>query len=295
MTPPFGGSRREGLWSDGLQAIYCPQALLQPKEDHNMRYSHWLRITAFSIAGVIIAGCSFYAARQWSNDPVVQAELPPGPQSDAEVTPLPTPSSGDGIDTSRAGWGLAYLAADKELPRFDQRINGIAVGPTSSHASAGLCEQGAAQWVSAAAANGTPLAVNPDWLPNGAVTGDAKAVRCGAAIVHTEAAFEIPPAPDLASRVQSGESWFDLQHGGQIFIYRDHVAAPGFESSIASERWEPGNINRLPAAIGRPVLRSEFGESAVVVWDAERGMQTVVRGFDVELTDLVALAEELTK
>jgi hypothetical protein len=128
-----------------------------------------------------------------------------------------------------------------------------------------------------------------------AASGDSKAVRCGSRIVHTEATYEVLAASDFASRVRKGESWFDLDHGGQIQIYRDLAARPGLESSIASERWEALTVNGLPSAVGHAVLRDELGESAIIVWNADKQEQLVVRGFNVELSSLLAVAEELTR
>lgn len=245
--------------------------------------------------GIAIAVGSYLAAQQWASDPAANAEPRPGPQSDADVTPLPTPAADDPIDTSRDGWALPYLAADRALARFDQVLNGISVGPSSRHTSSGVCAPGDATWVNPDEAAGTSLEIRPSALPASAATGESKAVRCGSQIVHTEATYEVPTASDFVPRLRKGESWFDLEHGGQIQIYRDVAARPGLESSISSERWTASSVNGLPSAVGHAVLRDELGESAVIVWNPDRQEQTVVRGFNIELSVLLAIAEELTK
>ena len=255
----------------------------------------WPLLAALGGFGIAITAGSYFAAQQWASDPAVNAESRPGPQSDVDITPLPTPAAGDPIDTSHDGWALPYLAADRALPRVDQEMNGIAVGPSSQHLSSGACAPGEATWVSPGEAIGTSLEIRPSALPTSAAAGDSKAVRCGSRIVHTEAAFEVLAASDFVSRVRNGESWFDLEHGAQIQIYRDLAARPGFESSIASERWVALSVNGLPAVVGHAVLRDELGESAVVVWNPDDQEQTVVRGFNVELPVLLTIAEELTK
>lgn len=255
----------------------------------------WPILAALCALGIVITVGSYFAAQQWASAPAVDAEPRPGPQSDADITPLPTPLADDPIDTSRDGWALPYLAADRVLARVDQELNGIAVGPSSQHVSSGTCAPGEATWVSPDDAIGTPLEIRRSALPTSAAAGDSKAVRCGSQIVHTEATYEVLAASDFVSRVRNGESWFDLEHGGQIQIYRDLAARPGFESSIASERWEALSVNGLPAVVGHAVLRDELGESAVVVWNPDEHEQTVVRGFNIELAVLLRIAEELIK
>ncbi len=252
---------------------------------------------ALIVAGVaaVVAVASFTFGRIYlaPDDPAVASPGEP-PSDPGAVTPLPTPGPGDSIDTSKPGWTLPYLEADKALPRFDQVINGIAVGPTARHTSGTWCTPGQAQWVDASEAEGTPLAL-PKQLPAGGVATGARAVRCGDTIVHSEVTIEFPASPTSAAEIAAGKSWFDVQHGGQMFIDKSLFAAPGFSSQIAAERWESTTVNGLPAALGRPILRDEFGESAVVVWDEQRSLQVVVRGFDVHVEDLLAVAREAVR
>jgi hypothetical protein len=120
-------------------------------------------------------------------------------------------------------------------------------------------------------------------------------VACGDTVVHSEVAVEFAASPTSATEIASGISWFDVVHGGQIIIYKDLAKAPGFASSIASERWESATVNGLPAALGRAILQDEFGESAVIVWDEHRNLQVAVRGFDVHIDDLLEVASEASR
>lgn len=260
----------------------------------------WKRIRtrgALLLAAVaaVVAIVSFIFGRMYlgPDDPVAASPGEP-PSAPGDVTPLPTPAPDDSIDTSKPGWGLSYLEADKALPRFDQVVNGIAVGPTAKHQSGTWCTPGQAQWVDASEAEGTPLTL-PKQFPAGGVATGARAVRCGDTIVHSEVTVELPASPTSAAEIASGKSWFDVQHGGQLIIDKTLVAAPGFSSQIAAERWESTTVNGLPAALGRAILRDEFGESAVIVWDEERNLQVVVRGFDVHVDDLLAVAREAVR
>ncbi|MCX7618460.1 hypothetical protein [Tepidiforma sp.] len=240
---------------------------------------------AAAVAAVAVGGFALGRALLGSDGP---ADGAPG-----DGAPLPAPVPTETIDTSKPGWGLPYLDADKALPRYDQVVNGIAVGPSAKHESR-WCAPGQAQWVDAREADGTPLAL-PGSFPAGGVPGEARAVRCGDTIVHTEVTIAFPASPTAAAKVASGKSWFDVQHGGVMTIYKDLATSPGFASQIASERWEAASVNGLPAALGRAVLRDEFGESAVVVWDERRNLQVVVRGVDVHVDDLLAVAAEALK
>lgn len=241
---------------------------------------------------VVVAGGGFAFGRVFlgSDAPAIASPGAP-PSAPEEVTPLPTPSNTETIDTSKPGWGLAYLEADKALPRFDQVVNGIAVGPSAMHKPGTWCTPGQARWVDAEDANGTALALPRD-LPAGGTLTNGRAVKCGETVVHSEATIEFVASPTSSAEIASGKSWFDVQHGGQMLVYMSLFAAPGFSSEIASERWEATTVAGFPAALGRPILRDEFGESAVIVWDEGRSLQIVVRGFEVHLDDLLAVAAE---
>ena len=241
-------------------------------------------------AAVAIGG--FAAGRAFfGSDEAVVASPPAAPSGPADVTPLPTPRPADAIDTSRPGWGMPYIEADRALPRYDQVINGIRVGPTAYPDLGAWCAPGQAQWVDPGEAAGTPLAL-PGRFPVNGVPAHARAVRCGGTIVSSEVTIEILPAPNARAEMAAGKSWFEVEHGGQVVILKQLVAAPGFASQVAAERWEPATVNGLPAALGRAILRVEFGESAVVVWDERRSLQVAVRGTDIHVDDLLAVARE---
>lgn len=241
-------------------------------------------------AAVAVGG--FAAGRAFSgSDEAAVASPPAAPSGPADVTPLPTPRPADAIDTSRPGWGMPYIEADRALPRYDQVINGIKVGPTAYPDLGEWCAHGQATSVDPGEAAGTPLAL-PERLPVSGVPAHARAVRCGGTIVSSEVTLEIPPSPNARAEMAAGKSWFEVEHGGQVVILKQLVAAPGFASQVAAERWEPATVNGLPAALGRAILRDEFGESAVVVWDERRSLQVAVRGTDIHVDDLLAVARE---
>ncbi|MCL6644673.1 MAG: hypothetical protein K6U88_06800 [Dehalococcoidia bacterium] len=242
-------------------------------------------LAAAVAVGGFTAGRAFFGS-----DEAAVASPGVAPSGSADVTPLPTPQPADPIDTSRPGWGLPYIEADRALPRYDQVINGIKVGPTAYPDLGEWCAHGQATSVDQGEAAGTPLAL-PERLPVSGVPAHARAVRCGT-IVSSEVTIEILREPNARPEMAAGKSWFEVEHGGQIVILKQLVAAPGFASQVAAERWEPATVNGLPAALGRAILRDEFGESAVVVWDERRSLQVAVRGTDIHVDDLLAVARE---
>lgn len=255
------------------------------------RRSIWIAGSAVALA--VLAG-GFLAGRAVFDDGPVAGAPPEPPSSPAEVTPLPTPSPSDEIDTSRPGWALSYLEADKLLPRYDQVINGITVGPTAPGAESGLCRPGEARWVLLEEAQqlDPALARVPTRLPAGAILDRVMGIACGEHLIEIDFTFAIPSAPDAARQMAQGRSWFDVEHGGQLRVIKGRATSPVASSSIAAERWEAGTVAGLPAAIGRAVLRDELGESMVVVWDASRNLLIWVNGTNRKLPELLALAEE---
>jgi hypothetical protein len=253
-------------------------------------------IAVLVVAGVVATG-AFLAGRAFlgSDAPAIASPGDP-PSSPEEVTPLPTPENPDEIDTSRPGWGVAYRQADRALRRYEQTLNGIPIGPDAKD-NGGGCGSGPTSWASVEEARQIDPAFVPafDSLPEGAVPGEQRAIICDGRVAHLDLSFEIPAEPGASQRIQDGESWFDVGHGGSFTVYKNSFANPGYQSRIASERWEAATVGGLPAAVGRAILRDEFGESAVVVWDEPAGVQVVVRAFEVELTDLLDIAEEASR
>ncbi|MCA9831521.1 MAG: hypothetical protein R3B97_08565 [Dehalococcoidia bacterium] len=252
------------------------------------------RLAVF-LAAMCLAVSGFFVGRYLLADDSSARAIPAAaPSSEADVSPAPTPAASEPIDTSKPGWALAVLEGDKALPRFDQEVNGILVGPTAPDEDSGLCHENRPRWAELAEANAVSPGFIPDLasLPATASIAEQKIVICGPVVNSAEVTIELPAGPDSGAAIQAGRSWFDVDHGGHVSVYKFRTIAPSWRSQIASERWEATEAAGHPAAIGRAVLRDEFGESAVVVWDAENGIQLVVRGFDVELDLLLTIAAE---
>jgi hypothetical protein len=46
-----------------------------------------------------------------------------------------------------------------------------------------------------------------------------------------------------------------------------------------------------PAAIGNPIFEAGFGPAAVLVWDKDRQLLTIVEGTDLTVAELTRIAE----
>lgn len=113
------------------------------------------------------------------------------PVSDAQPAPpglpQPQPSAAAGApptnlpanpDTSKAGWHLPYLEANRQKPTTNKTINGITVGPSAKHPPAAQCRPGTAKQVALEQAAGTPENMTPKYLPAGASVFEALATTC---------------------------------------------------------------------------------------------------------------------
>ena len=115
-------------------------------------------------------------------------------------------------------------------------------------------------------------------------------------MVAVEREYSITPDVDAESRIRSGAaSWFDVGHGGAIYVSKSYQDFPASDSQIASERWSGGTVGGRPAAIARPILDGGFGNSRVVVWDAARKIQVVVSGIEVRLETILQIAAEASR
>ena len=246
---------------------------------------------------VAVGGAAFvYGRETGASDSLASANSPalPAPQSLPGPTDLPVP--GATPDTTRPGWGVPYRNEDEAKPRFDQELSGIRVGPTVKVSSSGICNAGEAQYTTSAAGAASPLAVNVQSLPQNANLDRETVIQCKGTVVAVEREYFITPDADAESRIRSGAaSWFDVGHGGAIYVFKGYKEFPVQDSKIAAERWSAGTVGGRPAAIARPILDGGFGNSMVVVWDEARKVQVVVTGIEVRLETILRIAEEVSR
>jgi hypothetical protein len=108
------------------------------------------------------------------------------------------------------------------------------------------------------------------------------------------AEFEIAPDEDADTRTAAGVPWEEIEHGGKITIARTLAAVPAFRTAAyAADRWRAVEINGRPAAVADPTLPLGIGRSAIVMWDPETGVRTILSGFNRTIDELIQVAEEL--
>jgi hypothetical protein len=207
------------------------------------------------------------------------APTAPGAASPSpSVAPVTTPSAPLPLqpDTSQPGWYRPYLEAERGKPRFDQVVNGITVGPTAFARGVPTCPQGLEDAPVTRAA-GTPLQVEPAYLPEGArEDGDAAAVVCQGVVAAAQRLYSVAADPARGSR------------GGRFSIVRWR-GEPRAPVTIAAERWTAGAVGGRPAAIATPILPIGLGESAVVAYSD--GIVTVVQAANLPIEEVRRITE----
>lgn len=198
-----------------------------------------------------------------------------------------TPAPGETPDPTRPELLIKWVNQDAKLPRFDQRINGIEVGPTVQRRG-GPCEtQRPPVQVDFDQSRGTRVEISPRFLPAGATIRSTLAIMCGQEVAFAEVVYALPVADDLNERLARGESYWDIPRGGTIQIMR-FIGEPAEASSIAAARWQAGSINGFPAAIGHPILDEGLGDAEVLVYAG--GVLTVVRTGNLSIDTAIAIA-----
>lgn len=254
-----------------------------------------LNAVGMVLAAAVVAAGAFFLARQSGDG--VPAAAQPAPADDSVLPGTDTtPEPGAEIDTSKPGWYIPLENAEREKPRFDQEINGIAVGPTVLDPGVRDCDPGeAVALTDLAEAQNSMIRISPSYLPKGAIQGRHEASSCRGRIVTHVIEYEIPAAADADAKIKSGEvRWEDIEHGGKLTVFRSLSQGPVYRSSnYAAERWKPATVRGLPAAVAEPILPIGLGRSAIVIWDAERGVRTVITGSNRTLAEVMQVAEGL--
>jgi hypothetical protein len=109
--------------------------------------------------------------------------------------------------------------------------------------------------------------------------------------------YRIAPDEEDLRLVENGQlSFFDANHGGYVTVHRSVLETPAYHGGgIASDRFRPANVAGYAAVIGDPIFAEGFGLAAVVVWDPERQVLTVVEGSDIVVDDLVRIVEGILR
>lgn len=245
--------------------------------------------TAVAVAVLAVLGLvGFIGGRQMGESGPASAEpgpvQPPGP----EVTPVP----GATPDTAQNWWYLPYQYEEDRLPRYDQVVAGIALGPRVAHGAA--CQVPLVP-VSLEAVVGSLVEIRTPYLPEGTRRDNHFDFGlCLGQPAFAEIFYWIPVDEEEMARVKNREiSFFDAQHGGSFQVMRLQMGTPAWQTDFPSARVEAGTIAGRPAAIGSPLFKEGWGRSELYVWDPQTKVLTVVRGDDISLSDLKAIGEGL--
>jgi hypothetical protein len=236
-------------------------------------------VIAFVVA--LVAVGAFAGGRLAGPGREVAAE-PPAAETVSAAPRLPQP--GEVPDTSKPLWYVPYLQAEDELSRYNRVLAGIGVGPTVE-----MGGYDASQCV------GRLLEISPRHLPEGAEIDPLATFSndvCGDGMVRNEVTYRIPPDEADAARITRGEvNFFDAKHGGSFLIYKRFIAVPAWQNSFPSDRLRPGSINGHPAVIGEPLFPQGFGQSMILMWEADTGVLTVLTGMDIPSAEMLRIAQ----
>jgi len=206
------------------------------------------------------------------------------------TTPIPpnsTPGPSETPDTSKALWYVPWENQEAALPRYNQAIAGIELGPTVGSGNV-ICSGGLGSVI-----------VEPTYLPAGSKPDpvESHASKCENGVVAAdEKHYSIPPNEGDLRRVRAGElSFFGSRHGGFFYVLRMRVDRAAYETGFASARLAPGTIAGHPAAIGSPIFPAGFGVALVIVFDQSTSILTVVRADSLPLDEVLRIAEGVAK
>jgi hypothetical protein len=241
----------------------------------------WLVASSLLVAA-LVAVLAFVAARE-SADRGTATGRPspalPGQAERGDQSPTPgsivraTPAPGETPNPRDPHSLIKWLSQDLDLPRYEQTIAGIRIGPNVLRTGS-PCEQTRPEAVEFTLAEGSRVWIDPAYLPAGARLAGSEAVRCGGEFAFAMLTYELPVADNIAERIEAGEDYWSLPRGGFIDILR--VAGdPAMESNIPAARWEETTVAGRRAAFGRPILDEGFGGSEVMIY--HDGVLTVVR------------------
>jgi hypothetical protein len=182
------------------------------------------------------------------------------------------------------------------LPRYDTVVGGIAIGPTVERQMRPC--NGRVSTAGYEAASGSPVAMEPAYLPAGTVRAELTmgrgVVLCDGEPIAAWADYTIPVDLDAFRQVVSGEkTWFEVQHGGFITIGRFYGEPAIQNGIIATERWKVVDFLDGTAVAGGPVIEAGWGISAVYVY--RDGVMTAVVAGDLPLHETLRIAEGLFK
>jgi hypothetical protein len=148
---------------------------------------------AVVVATAVVWAAAFFAGRALQGDDATRFA-----SADSEsTTPADenTPVPGATPDTSKPDWDLPYRTVDAALPRYEQSVNGITIGPNTSMDDGGAyCEPGEAVETDPSTAAASAVLVRPQYLPANTVLRQQQIIQCRGTVVASWYDYAVPPA-----------------------------------------------------------------------------------------------------
>jgi len=204
----------------------------------------------------------------------INQECPPGgdraeptPTPEGMAVPTPTPPSRAELERLRL--------EDEAKPRFEGVVNGVQIYPTTAAApprqwACSDAKPEEVHHVSIDAVAGTPMEINPTYLPSGA----------------EETLATLPPAVCRGTVAYVERRWITRDKGAEIFIAR-REGERAINWDAPSERIAAATVAAKPAVLVKPLLEGDDYAGVILVEDF--GV-TVVRVFGLTLDEAVAIA-----
>jgi len=246
-----------------------------------------LPIVGALLLATLVTG-SYFLGRAISGGESTSAQAPHG-------TPTPVPA-GEELpalpDTSQPGWARPYVDREQRLPRYEQTISGITVGPD---VDATLCPEGIpAERVTYDATVASAVAIAPTYLPDNAKETLESAIftACdGTPYLATREYLVLSDEADMR-RVAAGEiTFFEARHAAAFGIHRRILREPAFPSALSSERARPTEISGLPAVVFDPMFAEGFGDASILLWDKDTMVMTVIQTTAMTISEAIRIAE----
>jgi hypothetical protein len=248
----------------------------------NFKIGRRTRGVAALVALGLVSFVVTYALRD--SDPRTSAE---GNETSPADSVLPAPAQSP--DTRAPYWYVPYENAERDAPKFEGEIAGIAIFATPQDASAfDVCASGF-EAVPPDRVNTSqgPLAIPVETLPAALEPlGGPEALACDGELFDVTQMFEVKPG---AAGVNPG--------GSGVSIQRSRAAA-SFVHAASRERWSETTVNGIAAVALRPIVEADgmiIGECMVAVRDSSTDVMTTVRASAANVAFCRGIAEAVTR
>jgi hypothetical protein len=193
-------------------------------------------------------------------------------------------------------WYSQALEEDAAKPRIArQTLSGILIGPDVPVPTIDVCEKdpdGASPVPTEEVdtrSTGTPVEVNPAYLPDGVYVETAEGAECEGAVVNVVKRYLVPTKKDPAG------SRAPLWSGGGFVVARTLTTRPQYPVEGAAERLRAVTIAGRPAVLVDPVkpLGHDIGIAEIIIVIDDGSGMTLVQGDGLPSEEFMKFAASL--